>query len=336
MARLGWQDIYLNEMILKGEDNPNSFIIAFDDSIYIGDDDYFRDKQEEILSRIKKSYDYNQTGHKLVYPDTIAYNNTVQLIEFLQNYVSDLFYGYLDENRNLYIYNKLPLSPYSTIMNKIQRDLNLTDIKYIDKEEASRIFHKNLYNSKPINGFHGTNLTNTKEILKNGLLTNKKSNYAVEHSDLIFLSLDKTFPIQHANKSSKLSLNTKKFKNLPVIIEFEIPDKTKLIQDFDMENLTGVEDIYKIDKYFPGMERKEKQFKSNNPMKSSKDYGLFAYKGNIYPNLIKFLYVPEINEVKRKVEKGFYRQNFQLKDMVKINKEEFNDYLNKIESFIDS
>jgi len=332
MARYGWTDIVLNEMIIYGEDKPKSFIIGFDEWIYIGDDNFFDKKQDEIIAKIRKRFDDNELGYKLQYPKDLKMSSAINLIMTLQKYVHGIFYGYMDENRILYIYNHLPISPYSALMNKIKKEIDFNGIKYIDEEEASKVFSKNLYNNKSVNAFHGTNSEIAKKILTSGLRPNKTGSYGIKHDGIVFLALDKTFSIQHANRSSELETNTKKLQYLPVIIEFDIPDKNKLIPDYDMENMTGIEQYYPVKTY--GLV-KSKETISNNPMRVSKDFGLFGYKGIIYPNHINNIYVPSVDEVKRRFDGGFYRQQFRLSDLIKIKKDEYNKYLDSVKEYLE-
>jgi hypothetical protein len=318
----------LMEMHVIGTNKPESYVIAFDKWLYIGDEDFILSKQNEIIEKVRELY--NEGEWYLNFPQPIHYDSLDKLIVKLHSQVFDLFYGYIDGENTLRLYNKLPLNPrHSILFKKVMDNLNFTGVVYVGDEEIADRFSKELIQKSY--GYHGTNTNNTPEILRIGIRPNKNSNWSVKHTDKIFFATSLNYSLGHANRSCKYFENKVAFSTLPVIIKFEIPDKAKVIQDFDIENFTGKTEKYD-DVDFAYL--KNKQLLNKKPLSASREFGLFGYEGVVYPKHIETLLVPKVEEVSRKFNKGFVRSEFYIRNLVEIPKEKYYEYIESVKEYL--
>lgn len=69
-------------------------------------------------------------------------------------------------------------------------------------------------------------------------------------------------------------------------------------------------------------------------MAASRDFGIYGYKGVILPKHIVRIKVPKVEEVQRRVDNKFFRQQFLSDDFISISKDELSNYINTINKII--
>jgi hypothetical protein len=230
----------------------------------------------------------------------------------------DIFCGMLDDSNNIIVYGhaKRLNTISSTLMSQIERQLKtnqwITDesfnndgFDYIDTTEKAKL---------PDIAYHGTCSKYLTNILRMGLIHDKsrdnwervKRNEA--HERTIFLTTHNTTVLFHANNC------VAKNGTQPIILEFEIPDKDLVVQDFDMERATGTTDdsvIRYVKSKTPVTDKKSFSYK---PFTLSRELGVYGYAGRIPASFIKAVWVPKIKKA--------HNEKYIQSDFIKLNPKE--------------
>jgi hypothetical protein len=137
-------------------------------------------------------------------------------------------------------------------------------------------------------GYHGTCSKYLRDILRTGLRPNEApSNYpqVITHEQLVFFSSRIDEAMYHATYTADKALGGKR-QSIPIIIELTIPDKAKLVPDFDVAAKFGSSRNIDQDEY-------DKLQKEKEPNQMSRETGIWGYKGRIPASFIKAVYVPK-------------------------------------------
>lgn len=289
-----FKEFYLNEMFVIGKPVNNAIIVAFDKWIWIlQEDGDLQNKIDDIISKL---------------PNGSMFEGNKQLSTFISTlsfHYKDVLVGQI-QGKSLKIINGFDtkLDPKSSnIVKKVIDQLGLTSVNYTkDRYNKSSYIQKDeIKNIIPDIAYHGTTTKYLDNILKFGIRPNEsKTNYkGVQHENLIFFSTRIEEAMSHAVNASD------KKGGYPVIIEFRISDKDLIIADFDAESDTG------NNKYYPQFKKTDYSLVRNkrmidDPLKFSKEIGVYGYKGNIKPNNFIYLYInddPDIGNDLKKYKK---------------------------------
>jgi len=279
----------LSELFVYGDKQDNSYIVAFRQHVFL-----FKDTYEEknttigkILSTLASIWKTNPTvTDDYFVQQHYKFDNSKIVLEKLQSLVKDIFVGKILENeQTLYIYNFGDYdgvhSPYVqqilrqlNIDNVIDETIGIDNVNFISKEDMKNF---------PDIGFHGTSSNHLTSILRHGILKNMTSNYEkVIHTDYIFFSTRTITAFKHAIRTAKLKNST------PIVIEFRITDKSKVLQDYDVERYTGIKDKFDYIK-----KDDTKEAISDKPFSLSKNKGIYSLVGSVKPQHIEAVWIPE-------------------------------------------
>lgn len=314
----------LYEMFVVGEENPNSLVIAFHDKIFIFKENQLEEYKIKIVNEIKLLFPKFKEEH-ILNKTTFA-----GLIKELSNSLEDVFIAFISKQGELDIINKRKhdLKTHS-LVSKVLNTLKTKKItQHFDNIDKTDFYSPFPYrkNKDELIGYHGTDSDKILNILRIGIRPNQESNWKIYNYDLkdkIFFSTQIEEPLGHANNLSSYIRSENKFDNVPIIVKFKVPDKSKLIQDFDLENMTGKTEIYKS-----GIKKRE--VIKDDPIKLSTELGIFGYIGSIYPNHIISLFVPSIKSLQGRIKRNSYKNKFHFSEFQEIDKEQVINYLHQV------
>lgn len=178
----------------------------------------------------------------------------------------------------------------STLLKKVFAQLNLKTLKMnLDNGEESFYWDFQVEDSIPDMAYHGTYSDYLKDIIRLGVRPNMRdSNWGkIKHTGKIFFSTKFKTAAFHASQAVGSD------KGYPVIIKFMIPDKDRIIPDYDMEteanpNKTTHRHYDNITSEL-GVDFDMQADWSSDRL--SKEMGIYGYKGAIMPKFIKEIYV---------------------------------------------
>ena len=224
-----------------------------------------------------------------------------ELISYAADMPPDVLAGQYDPvDKSLMIQGYDKGNPISSVMlSKIIRQLGIKKITKAsamhDDDDIIYGARKNIGNVPKI-GFHGTNTVNLKDILKRGISADEApgnfTHRGIYHdTDSFFSSIfdDATFYADHSTYDfSKITYNgyNKKPEAYPVVIEFRVPDSSKVIPDYEA-------DVHSTHARFYDNPDPPQKFGASpmKPMGLSKEAGKFGYRGRILPGHIRVIYI---------------------------------------------
>jgi len=282
----------LSEMLVTGDPKKRpAFIVAFDKWIWIFD--YNEIVSKEVINDILNKVQFEKvTGidRDKAYLHIEDKNDVVSFIQTLVEYIEDILIGEVEEDNILRI-NNIAITSFdpksSVLVKKVATALKVKSVTYpetTDAEKSTTVPRKKLLGIVPDVGYHGTSSKYIHDIVRMGLQPDKsKSNWdEITHEGIIFFSTRIGTSIFHAVRTSTLRKYT---RGLPIIVEFKIPDKNRLIADYDVENLTNRQQFYNYSY------ADKKKVRSDKPFSLSKEFGIYGYRGNIKPVFITNIYV---------------------------------------------
>lgn len=282
----------LSEMIVQYRDaNKPEMIIAFKESIWILG---ASEPEQYVLDDIAE-----KTG--LMLPETF---DTYDIIELAEER-PDVLIAMIGDDY-IYLDSMTKLNPItSKLLRKVSQHTGLEYLKneYIDNgdngdnSEIDVIYNKyQMLGEIPDTAFHGTSTRYIQEIMTKGLRSGldngnwKKQN--LQFNDRVFLSSDINYSYFHANRTA---VNT---DSVPIIIEFKIPDKSKIGQDYDVAtDMYGLEND-KVDIVYTNTGNNSKHHtgktvqQHSNKTNFTRETGIFSYKGRIPASHIISIIVP--------------------------------------------
>lgn len=191
------------------------------------------------------------------------------------------------------------LSPTSSLLvKKVMQQLGAKQIDHSDSVDEETISHQSeeVKGDIPNDLFHGTNLSSAVNIVRHGLMPKpEKTNYKqVVHDDCVFLTSHIDEAAHHASVAAK---NTKEDRsNKGVVFVFSIPDKSKIIPDYDV-------DINSSETLWSKMNDTQKNLPNRDSYKLTKEVGLFGYRGRIPASFIKDILFLDLSGAMHEVSK---------------------------------
>lgn len=314
---------FINEMFVDGSIEDADKVVAFKDSIYLFDSDDW-DSSDIVkkmiikLIELKLIHYSSEFGSFDDFIDTL--NNSYKYRDVLVADVSSsekeltVYSGYFSPTRN------------SALLNKVSKQLGLRVVLSKDKitTDIDRVSPEELKIQLPDEAYHGTSTAFVYNILKFGIKPTDTINWEnLKFKDLIF------FASQYDVAKTHSEFTSERIGGYPAIIKFRIPDKDKLIIDFDLFSRTlddiilsrklGTSDelykeyVLKANKqiyneylnYLPEFTAKYGLPIVSRLMSVARDNGVFGYKGRIPASFIE-----EITVGKEEFTPEEYRDNF--------------------------
>lgn len=309
----------LYEMKVVGEPQADTLLIAFYDVIFLFKEHELESYKQKILDKIKLLYpDYNETKFNLI-------KNLRELTNIVNDTLEDVIIGYIDSEKTLHFLNTLPRDYRvnglpKKVVDTLKRKEYIGKFEFV-KEPDTKVRKDN----EKIIVYHGTNSDKISDIIRNGLLRGKETDWEDLGdiiNDRLFFTIDVEQALFHANRTSKLDRNENKFNSFPVILKVVLPDKTKLEPDYDVERMTGEDKIY-------GVQDKRTVIKIDS-MKLSKELGIYSYKGDVYPNHIVSVFIPSEKYIKGRHKRKSFNNDFGLNEFVELSRNQIKDYMNKL------
>lgn len=214
----------LMEMIIRHQSSDPKYIVAFQDSIWLLDDN----TPEQVYREIEQ-----KTGIEA---------DDISSLEDEKENRPDVLLAYYDDVPTLDGIT-IGLNPRtSLLLKKVAQQLNLDGFNIYrthGEEESNQFVGRYQSQGKiPRTAYHGTSTAHILKILRQGLRPDTDhGNWlaGVEHikvdmkfSDRIFIASDPEFTYYHANRAAELT------GGRPVVIELTIPDMSKIDYDYDV------------------------------------------------------------------------------------------------------
>lgn len=288
----------LNEMIVRREGDKSKDVIAFRDTIFlINSMDDIDSISDEMKEQIEK-----KTGLDL--SDYIEYDSR-----------PDIVFGTIN-NDILYLYNSpangMGPNPKSSIfMKKIIEKLGLdgveyTHLNYQGGDDNIQMSRGAMEGRIPDMVYHGTNSSNLRGLLTTGLTPGKgNANWLKSvgrFEDRVFLTVSFENAQFHAITSAE------KQRSIPLIIQTKIPDRDRIIPDFDMTSTYSGPYSDKAISHGYTDAISQQQFRDTLPDEflSNSDYtretGIMAYRGRVPASFFVKFFIPdnlEISEIEQ-------------------------------------
>ena len=282
-----FKDFYLmTEMFVVGpKPKDQDYVIAFDKWIWILNDE-MPDKDEVIKKVVKTLQD--DLGLQDDEVEDLISDDVYDFITNIQEHYGDVLVGQINgKTLHLYDYGSFKLDPKSSVLvKKVVNQLKLSSASYVEDFDSTetKVTKKKMKGIISDVAYHGTTSEYLESIMSIGLRADdEKSNYkeqGITHDELVFFSSRIGEAMHHAIHTAS------KVGGIPIILEFDIPDKDLIIADYDVEKMTGT------DRHYTGVGKDiEPKTYIDDPDKLSKSFGVYGYKGNIKPVFIKRVYV---------------------------------------------
>jgi len=210
----------------------------------------------------------------------------------------------------------------SRLLRSVLRELGLSGAKATDLEgdPAEEIPAREVTGRLPDSLLHGTCSMHMPGILRKGLTAGEtRSNYEmhdIRHDDTVFLTESPVKAAYHADNACRQEGIRRGRPNrmhgsglrqptvgFPVIVRFAVPDKSKLVPDYDIDTWSDVgEGSYEKTEIFRDLRRTRgwEPRSQEDPFKLSRKFGIFGYRGRIPAAFIKsFMIRPSSEESER-------------------------------------
>jgi hypothetical protein len=256
------KEVYLSELLVHGnKSNPiGSYVLSYKENLWLLNDENFGEYKEHILKSLGLTSLSNEVED---FSDVMQYIDDKQIPAVV---------GEVSQDKMLYInaMGSYTMDPKSSVaVKKIVDQLKLKGAITnqqgdFDSEEITK--KKKMIGQIPQVVYHGTSAKYLSNILRVGLTPKpEQSNYPrlVRHEDLIFFTSKFEEARIHAVHTSEIT------KDDPVVLELTIPDKAKIVADWDVD----------------------REFAIHGSEKMSREYGIYGYKGRIPATFIKAVHV---------------------------------------------
>ena len=304
---------YLNELKVIGDPNQDDYhIISFRDKIWIIEDseEIPIDMQKDIMNTV--FFNVPSDVFKDVASD-LDYNasSIEDFVEFLEGSgKSDIVVGQVTTRGGGKTLNTIEVGEYKTpessiALKKIVKQLGILDVSDYNGESVGRY---RMEGKMPRDLYHGTSAKFLPQILKFGLVPvrydalkdyDRKTNFGeISNEDRIFFTASFNKAIYYSTNSAR------KNGGEPLIIKFRVPDKSKLVPDYDVaigqqKGETGreLDDEYEKNLSSQGRAMGDWDSRSDHWGTSTKgqtnEVGKWGYKGRIPSNFFTEFYIPE-------------------------------------------
>lgn len=219
-----------------------------------------------------------------------TYGDTWDYLSHLKDMRPDILQGYIHDNSLVLQSSDFQHRSGSRLLQNIVKSLGLRNVEYNNEYNSyDNISSEQLKGSIPKNLYHGTTSEYAYRILRFGLQPGEATtNYPglgphndISHDEVVFLTEDIEKAAYHATNAVNQQ------GGFPVVFEFNIPDPSKLVSDYDVESMYDEEyegNIYNNTYKAPVTEFSSKI--KEPPFDFSKKIGVFGYKGRIPSNFI--------------------------------------------------
>lgn len=279
------ESIAINELLVTYNDDVNNKnFILYQGNLWFYDEGDEQD--DDIIAEISKKLDIDDI-------DSLYETN----ISIIQGYIS---------NDVAYIESQPDFrhTEHSKDMQKLAKELYKINpdiiIKYVGTEYSSDEEYEYEYDItdkklKDRDFYHGTSLEFLSGILSTGIKPMEDiSNYTIKNYDKIFITLN-------INKAHYHSINTYLKQpsgndNFPIVLDFKVPDVSKLVTDYDLAINVYGSTHPKLDEL--GYDNSNlrpstpiKGYDVDNPRDIENKIGVFGYKGRIPASYIEGVYI---------------------------------------------
>jgi len=212
----------------------------------------------------------------------------------------DIIHGQIVDGDDLYLSNHATISKSPRSSKAIKDIVKHFDLSRVMKSdttgEKEDVIHRSEMQGKvPDIAFHGTSSDNIRNILNKGIMPVEHGNFEdIKFPDLVFVATDRNFVDYHATSQAKAKEAT------PIVLKLKIPDKNKLVLDFDVAvRMYGSEHPELIDAGYDNIDssvfNNEEMAKHIQAVNKGTDLntevGVFGYKGRIPANHILEIYI---------------------------------------------
>jgi len=309
----------VKELRVSGDLDGAQWLVAYKDKVWLFPD-------EDL------GYARGAIEHALHQQELETIDNVVQVAEEDPGVIV----GRL-QNKILYIYGQSNFAPdprTSIALKKIVSQLKLKGVEKSTGDDSSELIKKSkIKGTLPDTVYHGTSSKYLRKILSTGLRAAESgTNYpnAISHSDLVFFTsrpdeakYHAVHTVDHLAGRTNVRRQFSSPMTIPVILEMSIPDKDKVVPDFDVSALSSDEKPLSPSGY------KALQ-KEKIPRQQSQETGIFGYRGRIPASFIKYVYVPKDWMSIAGTDKIHY---LEMKDFKKMRPQAALKYIDKLEEY---
>ena len=278
-------------------------VIAYRDRAFLFTDA----NDEEDRATAAEAVEFLGLGEKLDPEDADAWS----LREAVAEHLPEALTGYLDDDGYLVLSGG---SDYrhgrgSRLLRSVLRELNLSGARTpnLSGDIGEEIPAREVTGRLPSSLLHGTCSAHMPGILRKGLSAGEtRSNYEMQdirHPDTVFLTENPVKAAYHADNACHQEGGRRGQPNrmrgyglsqpasgFPVIVEFAIPDKAKLVPDYDIDvwSEAGEGSFEQTERSRErSRERGYDARSQEDPFKLSRKFGIFGYRGRIPAAFIK-------------------------------------------------
>jgi hypothetical protein len=296
----------LNEMFIEGKKNlrDGAYILAYRSKIWVfPDQGSMNEASKRMMASIRKETQAKKLRDLNALRDE---REDVLQAEYRKNDSSGRSWLVIVQGSSMQ--HQMETSP---LVKKVAQTLGVNRVTYAEANSGDDLqssLTKDLKPGDPTWAYHGTSTRWLFDILKTGITPNPdKTNFdKVRHEDHIFLTMDPVKAMFHANTASRVKNERSRFSPgrgygsapvgfktngsgqnyyQPVILKVKIPDPALIDADYDVDqnaSQTQYTDMHdEIE-----MAKSRKGTLPGDPVKISKNFGVFGYKGKILPQQI--------------------------------------------------
>lgn len=281
-----WENMnHLEELIDVGDGN---YVIAYKSKVWRFNDDSELDDEE--TERLQNFFDTIGVELEADNFDSYWFGDVSQEIEEENRH--DIVFAHLqDSSLQIYKSGSFQLDPKSSVqIKKLAKHLGANRVTYSDMEDEFETFGDDISGDIPDAAFHGTSSEYFINLLRIGLRprvdTDAQGNYdkqGIGHYEDIFFTT--RFDEAHGH-ATHTAVNA---GGVPIVLEFRIPDKNKIIPDYDVETMSNI-DVTSYQHIDPSVHSRVKKGPLK-PERLAKEVGIYGYKGAIPPKFFTAVYV---------------------------------------------
>ena len=278
--------LYEMHIRYQGNDNKSMMLIAHRNNIWLLDNEVSPDVLRDISDQLGLDIEVDDDSH---FED-------FDLSSELEDRADVLHGWYTPNKKSLYLNMGVTQNPYTSILvKKVSQQLGIDEIVQSNlnsdgSEVDYSIFRHEMAGKIPQTLYHGTSTTFAHNIIKKGLMPSDNKNWEIKFNDLIFVCANPRYAQFHADRTAT---NTKGF---PVVFEVKIPDRTKLVMDYDIAvQFYGYDhpEVLKLG-YNQRLTREHPSLEIIRQINRKTDLntqiGIFGYKGRIPASHITSIY----------------------------------------------